>query len=158
MSTATAIDRVNEALDSHPRPCRIWLVGVPWFDPPPAILDALRKASTAQSFPYPPAQGLVKLREAVCELHMREGVALSPEQVVVTHGAKGGIVAVLSCLQLSASPPRSNSASISSGPTASVSGPGRIFIVPDSYEFRLSAARTMNGKAPSPDWSPAYGL
>lgn len=98
MRTTTTIDRIGEALGCHENPTRVWLVGAPWFATPSAILDGLSTACTATSFPYPPAQGVRKLREAICALQTHRAVALSPDQVVVTHGAKGGIFGVLACL------------------------------------------------------------
>ena len=92
------LDRVLEALNAHPDPDRSWLVGSPWFEPPDELRRALQSAASASSFDYPPPQGLAELRAAVAELHRRDGLALEPENVLITHGAKSGLLAVFGCL------------------------------------------------------------
>ena len=92
------LDRVLEALNAHPDPDRSWLVGSPWFEPPDELRKAMRDAASAASFDYPPPQGLAELRAAVAELHRRDGLALEPENVLITHGAKSGLLAVFGCL------------------------------------------------------------
>jgi len=93
-----ALDRVLEALDAHQDPDRSWLVGSPSFEPPDELRRALQSAASASSFDYPPPQGLAKLRAAVAELHRRDDLALEPENVLITHGAKSGLLAVFGCL------------------------------------------------------------
>jgi len=92
------VDRMIEALDVHPDPDRSWLVGSPWFEPPDELRRAMRDAASAASFDYPPPQGLPELRGAVAELHRRDGLALEPENVLITHGSKSGLLAVFGCL------------------------------------------------------------
>ncbi len=93
-----ALDRVLEALNAHPDPDRSWLVGSPWFEPPDELRRAMQSAASATSFDYPPPQGLAELRAAVAELHRRDGLTLEPENVVITHGAKSGLLAVFGCV------------------------------------------------------------
>ncbi len=93
-----ALDVVTRALDAHPNPDRSWLVGSPWFEPPEVLRRALEQVSSGASFDYPPAQGVVGLRTTVAEIHRRDGMSLNPENVVITHGAKGGLLAVFGVL------------------------------------------------------------
>jgi aspartate aminotransferase len=93
-----ALDRVLEALNAHSDPDRSWLVGSPWFEPPDELRRAMREAASASSFDYPPPQGIGELRAAVAELHRRDGLALAPENVLITHGAKSGLLAVFGCV------------------------------------------------------------
>ena len=93
-----AVDHVLEALASHPEPESSFLVGSPWFAPPTMLRQALAAAAGVSDHGYPPPQGLPELRTAVAELHKREGLDLSPEQVVITHGAKSGLLALLGSL------------------------------------------------------------
>ena len=93
-----ALDRVLEALNAHSDPDRSWLVGSPWFEPPDELRRAMQSAASASSFDYPPAQGIAELRAAVAELHHRDGLTLEPGNVVITHGAKSGLLAVFGCV------------------------------------------------------------
>lgn len=93
-----AVDYVLEALASHPDPEPSFLVGSPWFEPPATLRQALAEAVRGPHHGYPPPQGLFELRAAVGELHHRQGLTLSPEQVVITHGAKSGLLALLGSL------------------------------------------------------------
>ena len=64
-------------------------IGEPDFDTPPHIKDAAKRALDAGATHYGPSAGLPELREAIAK-HIGEtrGVPVSPEQVVVTPGAK----------------------------------------------------------------------
>ena len=90
-----AVDRIFEALDAHLDPDRSWLVGSPWFEPPEELTRAIGEAAQSSRYDYPPPQGLAELRTAVTELHDREKLSLDSAQVVITHGAKSGLLAVL---------------------------------------------------------------
>jgi len=93
-----AVDFVLDALAARPDPEASFLIGSPWFEPPATLRQALAEAARGSHHGYPPLQGLFELRTAVTELHERQGLALSPEQVVITHGAKSGLLAVLGTL------------------------------------------------------------
>ncbi len=58
----------------------------------------MREAASTSSFDYPPPQGIAELRAAVAKLHRRDGMPLEPENVLITHGAKSGLLAVFGCL------------------------------------------------------------
>ena len=64
-------------------------IGEPDFDTPPHIKDAAKRALDDGATHYGPSAGLPELREAIAK-HVSEtrGVPVSPEQVVVTPGAK----------------------------------------------------------------------
>ena len=93
-----ALDFVIESLDANPNPDRSWLVGSPWFEPPEIVRGALEKVASVASFGYPPAQGVAGLRTAVSEIHRRDDMIVEPENVLITHGAKGGLLAVFGVL------------------------------------------------------------
>ena len=64
-------------------------IGEPDFDTPAHIKEAAKQALDAGATHYGPAAGLPELREAIAK-HVAEtrGVAVAPEEVVVTPGAK----------------------------------------------------------------------
>jgi aspartate/methionine/tyrosine aminotransferase len=64
-------------------------IGEPDFDTPPHIKDAAKQALDAGATHYGPSAGLPELREAIAK-HVTEtrGVPVSPDEVVVTPGAK----------------------------------------------------------------------
>ncbi|HEY7364078.1 MAG TPA: pyridoxal phosphate-dependent aminotransferase [Methylomirabilota bacterium] len=64
-------------------------IGEPDFDTPSHIKDAAKQALDAGATHYGPSAGLPELREAIAK-HVTEtrGVPVSPEEVVVTPGAK----------------------------------------------------------------------
>src|SRR6266571_5215795 len=64
-------------------------IGEPDFDTPEHIKDAAKRALDAGATHYGPSAGLPELRDAIAR-HITEtrGVSVSPDQVVVTPGAK----------------------------------------------------------------------
>ncbi|MBI1847087.1 MAG: pyridoxal phosphate-dependent aminotransferase [Candidatus Rokubacteria bacterium] len=64
-------------------------IGEPDFDTPVHIKDAAKQALDAGATHYGPSAGLPEVREAIAK-HVAEtrGIAVTPEQVVVTPGAK----------------------------------------------------------------------
>ncbi len=93
-----AVDQVLAALADRGRDSCSWLVGEPCFPPPEVLCDALADAARAGRFPYPPQKGLPGLREVLAERHREGGRSASPDQVIVTSGAKGGLLAVMAAL------------------------------------------------------------
>src|SRR5256885_13273122 len=64
-------------------------IGEPDFDTPAHIKDAAKRALDAGATHYGPSAGLPELREAIAKhITQTRGVPVSPEQVVVTPGAK----------------------------------------------------------------------
>jgi aspartate/methionine/tyrosine aminotransferase len=64
-------------------------IGEPDFDTPEHIRDAAKRALDSGATHYGPSAGLPELREAIAQ-HVSEtrGISVSPDQVVVTPGAK----------------------------------------------------------------------
>ena len=93
-----AVDQVIEALRDRGGAASSWLVGEPCFDPPVELRDALARASRADTFCYSPPAGLPRLREILADRHGEAGCRTAPDEVVITNGAKGGLLAVLASL------------------------------------------------------------
>jgi aspartate/methionine/tyrosine aminotransferase len=92
------IDRVVAALEEHRGATHSWLVGEPCFAPPPELTAALAEASNSASFPYPPHEGLPELRQVLAALHQKFDQPVISDQMAVTNGAKGGLLALLATL------------------------------------------------------------
>lgn len=70
--------------------------GFPDGPPPPALLDALARASAEKSHHYPPMAGLPDLRGAVASFYNRtQALNLTPEQVIVTSGATEAVASAI---------------------------------------------------------------
>lgn len=70
--------------------------GFPDLPEPADLLDAARCALVERSNQYPPMRGLPELRRAVCDYYRREqGLALVPDQVIVTAGATEALAAAV---------------------------------------------------------------
>ena len=93
-----AVDPVIEALRDRGGTTSNWLVGEPCFAPPDELRDALARASRAPAFCYPPPAGMPELREVLAGRHAEAGCRTTPDDVVVTNGAKGGLLAVFATL------------------------------------------------------------
>ena len=93
-----ALDGVVAALAEHGAATSSWLVGEPCVRPPEVLRDALARASRAETFGYAPPAGNPRLREILAAHHITGGQAAAPEQVAVTSGAKGGLLAVFAAL------------------------------------------------------------
>ena len=73
--------------------------GEPDLDTPDFIKSACIKALKEGKTKYPPAGGIPELREAIAELMEKEkGVSYSPQEIVVTVGAKLAIFLILQAL------------------------------------------------------------
>jgi aspartate/methionine/tyrosine aminotransferase len=74
-------------------------VGEPDFDTPGCIKEAGQRALHAGQTHYTHSLGLLELREAICEhYHLRYGVAVSPERVIVTSGTSPAMLLLFSAL------------------------------------------------------------
>ncbi len=93
-----ALDGVLAALSEHGAATSSWLVGEPCFPPPDVLREALARASSAETFGYAPPAGNPRLREILAAHHTGDGRTAVPEQVVVTNGAKSGLLAVFAAL------------------------------------------------------------
>lgn len=73
--------------------------GFPDEPPHSDMVAAAARALTEKSNQYPPAFGLPELRAAICGFYARrQGLALAPEQVIVTSGATEALAAALLAL------------------------------------------------------------
>jgi aspartate/methionine/tyrosine aminotransferase len=74
-------------------------VGEPDFDTPAPIKEACLRAMREGKTHYTHSQGLVPLREAICEHYAEKyGVKVSPEQVLVTSGTSPAMLLLFSAL------------------------------------------------------------
>ncbi len=70
--------------------------GFPDEPPLPELLAALTRASAEKSHQYPPMAGLPELRRAVAGFYARtQGLALSPDSVIVTSGATEAVASAI---------------------------------------------------------------
>ena len=93
-----AVDEVIASLAASAEPPVSWLVGEPCFEPPRELVEAFVRAAGSPSFPYPPQAGLPLLREILAQRHSTEGHVTTADQVVITSGAKGGLLSLLATL------------------------------------------------------------
>jgi aspartate aminotransferase len=94
----TNLVRILDALATFEGDSQSWLVGTPCFDPPTELMRGLQEAANTKPIAYGPPGGSARLREAVAEFHRRKGDRVDPENVVITPGAKAGILVVLAAL------------------------------------------------------------
>ena len=74
-------------------------VGEPDFTTPEPIIRAAKKALSQGMTKYTPAMGIMPLREKIAEFYQsRYGVSVSPERIIITPGATGGLQLVLAAL------------------------------------------------------------
>lgn len=73
-------------------------VGEPDFNTPDHIKEAAKKAIDDNFSFYSPVPGYMSLRKAIAEnIRVTEGVAVAPEQIVVSNGAKQALCNVILC-------------------------------------------------------------
>lgn len=73
-------------------------VGEPDFNTPNHIKEAAKKAIDDNFSFYSPVPGYMSLRKAIAEnIRVTEGVAVAPEQIVVSNGAKQALCNVILC-------------------------------------------------------------
>jgi len=93
-----AVGQVLAALAAYDGPRTSWLVGEPCFPPPEVLREALVRAAQAPRYGYTHAAGLPALREVLAARHHHSSSPVGADQVVVTAGAKAGLLAVLATL------------------------------------------------------------
>ncbi len=93
-----AVDAVVAALAARPEPRVSWIVGEPYFEPPPELADALARAAESPSFRYPPRNGLPALRDVLAARFEEEGLSIASNQITITSGAKCGLLALFAAL------------------------------------------------------------
>ena len=74
-------------------------VGEPGFPPPPEVVDTVAAAVAAGDTHYTNSRGLYTLREAIAaDCERRRGVAVSPDQILVTSGSSPALLLVFNLL------------------------------------------------------------
>jgi aspartate/methionine/tyrosine aminotransferase len=74
-------------------------IGEPDFDTPQVVKDAANRAMAAGETQYTHSQGLIELREALCQHYLEKyGVKLSPEQFIVTSGTSPAMILIFAAL------------------------------------------------------------
>ncbi|MCU0303774.1 MAG: pyridoxal phosphate-dependent aminotransferase [Thermoanaerobaculales bacterium] len=89
-----ALDDVVGALGRFAGPTIDLLVGEPCFGPPVEITTAFERSAREPAAGYGPPAGIAELRRVLAGWAGAPG----PDEVVVTHGAKGGLLALLAAL------------------------------------------------------------
>ncbi|MDR1792217.1 MAG: pyridoxal phosphate-dependent aminotransferase [Bacteroidales bacterium] len=91
-SETLAMTRIARELKSQGKDVISLSIGEPDFNTPEVIKNAAKKAIDENWTHYPPVPGYADLREAVCQKLKRDnGLSFSPEQIVVSTGAKQSI-------------------------------------------------------------------
>jgi aspartate/methionine/tyrosine aminotransferase len=93
-----AVDAVVAALAERPGAPFSWIVGEPCFEPPPELADALARAAESPPFRYPPPGGLPTFRDVLAARFEEEGLSIAPSQIIITSGAKCGLLALFAAL------------------------------------------------------------
>ncbi|RME25127.1 MAG: pyridoxal phosphate-dependent aminotransferase [Deltaproteobacteria bacterium] len=92
LGTETAFDVLAEVvrLRAEGRDVISFAIGEPDFDTPEHIKDAAKRALDENHTHYNPSNGLLEFRQAIAEdtMKMRPGFECTPDEVVVTPGAK----------------------------------------------------------------------
>jgi (5-formylfuran-3-yl)methyl phosphate transaminase len=74
-------------------------IGEPDFDTPAVVKDAAYRAMAAGETQYTHSQGLIELREALCEHYWEKyRVRLTPEQFIVTSGTSPAMILIFGAL------------------------------------------------------------
>lgn len=92
-SATLKVDAKAKALKAEGRPVISYAAGEPDFATPAHVVDAARAAlDDPASFRYSPAAGLPALKKAIVDKTLRDsGLAVEPNQVVVTNGGKQAV-------------------------------------------------------------------
>ena len=100
LGTETAFEVLAKAraLEAQGREIVHLEIGEPDFATPPNIVEAAKRALDGGYTHYGPSSGLLPLREAVAEdVSRSRGIQVSPDQVVITPGAKPIIFFLMLC-------------------------------------------------------------
>ncbi|MGO3320527.1 MAG: aminotransferase class I/II-fold pyridoxal phosphate-dependent enzyme, partial [Microbacterium gubbeenense] len=92
-SATLKVDAKAKALKAEGRPVISYAAGEPDFATPAHVVDAARAAlDDPANFRYSPAAGLPALKKAIVDKTLRDsGLAVEPNQVVVTNGGKQAV-------------------------------------------------------------------
>ncbi len=95
-SETLAMTKKARALKAEGKDVISLSIGEPDFDTPAHIIEAAKTAMDQGHTHYPPVSGIPELRQAVSDKFKREnGLDFSPEQVVVSTGAKHSLMNVV---------------------------------------------------------------
>lgn len=98
-SSTLAIDAKFKAMKAEGIDVVGFGAGEPDFDTPEYIKQAAIKAICDGKTKYTPASGIIELKKAVCEKFKNEnGLIYTPEQIVVSNGAKHSLVNVFQAI------------------------------------------------------------
>lgn len=74
-------------------------VGEPDLDPPPCVQEALIRAVREKFTKYTPSEGLLELRESICEhYHSKYNVTIDPDRVLITEGSSPAMLLAFAVL------------------------------------------------------------
>jgi aspartate aminotransferase len=90
-----AVDEVKAALSVRGGSTFSWLVGEPCFPPPAELVEAFSRAAASPPYSYSPHNGMARLRQVLADHHAGQSQSLDPGQIVITSGAKAGLMALL---------------------------------------------------------------
>ncbi len=98
-SETLAMSRISRELKAQGHNVINLSVGEPDFFTPDKVKEAAKKAIDENYSFYPPVNGYLELREAICRKLKRDnGLEYTPAQIVASTGAKHSIMNVLLCL------------------------------------------------------------
>ena len=98
-SATLQITAMAKALKAQGKDVISFGAGEPDFDTPKFIKDAAKEALDKGLTKYTDASGTVELRQAICDRYKSEyGLAYSPDQVVVSNGAKHSLTNVFQAI------------------------------------------------------------
>jgi aspartate aminotransferase len=98
-SETLAMSRISRELKAKGHDVINLSVGEPDFFTPDTIKEAAKKAIDGNFSFYPPVNGYLELRQAICKKLKRDNdLDYTPEQIVVSTGAKHSIMNALLCL------------------------------------------------------------
>jgi aspartate/methionine/tyrosine aminotransferase len=93
-----AVDEVKAALSEGSGSTVSWLVGEPCFPPPAELVEAFSRAAASPPYGYAPHDGMARLREVLADHHAGQRQSIDPGQIVITSGAKAGLLALFATL------------------------------------------------------------
>ena len=98
-SATLAMTRKSKELEAQGKNIINLSIGEPDFNTPECIKEAAKAAIDANKTHYTPVSGLMELRKAISEKFKKDnGIEYSPQQIVVSNGAKQSIANALLCL------------------------------------------------------------
>ena len=92
-SKTIEIHALTKDMEKEGREVLSLCVGEPDYQPPKVVIDAMHEAVSKGLTKYTAVSGMADLREAIVEdLDSRKGLAFSPDQIIVSGGARPEIL------------------------------------------------------------------